>query len=233
MAFVTLAEIAMQESPEEVLRRAVEAARRICDADAAFVAVRDDRGDCRVCVRHGFREPDWDSIVIASGRGISGLVLADRRPRTCHDYDRDRSFTRDFAPLMARERLRAAGVVPIDDLTTGRADPKPLGLIAVTSTQLGAPGDQIMTELHRAAEMAAVGLQRVGRRAVAQADSAISPRELQVLRLLEQGCSNAIIARRLIISETTVKAHLRSILRKLGVCSRLAAVAEARRLGIL
>ena len=233
MSFVPLADIAMQESAEAVLRRAVEAARRICDADATFAALRDDNGDYRVRVRLGLREAEWDRIAIAGGRGMGGLVLSDRRPRTSHDYARDPSITPDYVPIMTREHLCGVGVVPIDDLTTGRPDPKPVGLIYVSTTHLGAPGDRIMTEVHRTAEMAAVGLQRVGRCTAISGDAPLSPREFQVLRLLDEGCSIAVIARRLVISEPTVKTHLRSILSKLGVPSRLAAVTDARRRGLV
>lgn len=61
----------------------------------------------------------------------------------------------------------------------------------------------------------------------------ISPRELEVLHLLEQGLSNKEIADRLTISITTVKSHTGSIYQKLEVANRTRAVARARELGLL
>ena len=55
----------------------------------------------------------------------------------------------------------------------------------------------------------------------------LSQRETQVLRLVAQGLRNRDIAERLFISEVTVKAHMRSIMRKLGARSRTHAVALA------
>jgi DNA-binding NarL/FixJ family response regulator len=46
---------------------------------------------------------------------------------------------------------------------------------------------------------------------------------MEVLRLLARGLSNAQIAEELVVSQLTVKAHLRSIYSKLGVTSRVAA----------
>ena len=223
----------MQESVDEVLGRAVDAARRIAGADAAFAALRDDRGAYPVRTRLGLREPEWTRVAILGGRGMGGLVLTDRRPRASHDYAREPDITPDYVPIMTREHMRGVAVVPIDDLTTGRPDPKPVGLIYVSSTRFGALGDRSLTEVHHAAEMAAVGLQRLGRATGARSDTPLSDRELQVVRLLDHGCSNAVIARRLQISEPTVKAHMRNILDKLDVPSRLAAVAEARRRSLL
>ena len=61
--------------------------------------------------------------------------------------------------------------------------------------------------------------------AVAQGlDSVLTPREIEVLQLLSQGLSNAAIAQRLVIAESTAKAHVHNILRKLGVATRLQAV---------
>ncbi|MFZ7260716.1 response regulator [Avibacterium avium] len=52
---------------------------------------------------------------------------------------------------------------------------------------------------------------------------ALTDRELEVLRLIATGLSNKQIAAQLFISEETVKVHIRNLLRKLNVHSRVAA----------
>ncbi|AKT50510.1 response regulator [Arsenicicoccus sp. oral taxon 190] len=61
----------------------------------------------------------------------------------------------------------------------------------------------------------------------------LSAREVDVLRGVAEGLSNKAIARSLFISEATVKTHLVHCFDKLGVDSRTAAVAEARRRGVV
>jgi LuxR family transcriptional regulator, maltose regulon positive regulatory protein len=61
----------------------------------------------------------------------------------------------------------------------------------------------------------------------------LSQRELEVLHLIAVGSTNQEIARQLIVSPGTVKAHTSSIYRKLDVANRTEAVARARQLGIL
>ena len=61
----------------------------------------------------------------------------------------------------------------------------------------------------------------------------LTPRELQVLRLIADGLPNKTIANRLGISEHTVKFHINAILGKLGVESRTEAVVRATRLGLI
>ena len=61
----------------------------------------------------------------------------------------------------------------------------------------------------------------------------LTPRELQVLRLMAEGQSNKTIARELEISEHTVKFHVNAILGKLNVQSRTEAVVHATRLGLI
>jgi len=55
----------------------------------------------------------------------------------------------------------------------------------------------------------------------------LSPRELEVLRLVAAGATNRSAARQLFISEATVKTHLLHLYEKLGVRDRAAAVAAA------
>ncbi len=61
----------------------------------------------------------------------------------------------------------------------------------------------------------------------------LTPRELDVLRLLAEGLPNKTIAGRLNISKHTVKFHVNAILGKLGVASRTEAVVRATRMGLI
>ena len=66
-----------------------------------------------------------------------------------------------------------------------------------------------------------------------EAATVLTPRELDVLKLVAQGLSNPDIARRLVVSEHTVHRHLANILRKLGLSSRAAAAAWVVRTGLV
>ena len=61
----------------------------------------------------------------------------------------------------------------------------------------------------------------------------LSERELEVLRLVASGMSNAEVSRALFISLATVKKHINKIYRKLGRHSRTSAVARARERNLL
>lgn len=61
----------------------------------------------------------------------------------------------------------------------------------------------------------------------------LSPREMEILRLVAKGASNRDIADTLVIAEGTVKNHLTNILGKLGVKDRMQAVLKAREYGLL
>jgi LuxR family maltose regulon positive regulatory protein len=61
----------------------------------------------------------------------------------------------------------------------------------------------------------------------------LTTREVEVLRLIEAGCSNQDIAEKLVISNATVKRHISNIYAKLGVTSRTQAVAMGKELRLV
>ena len=108
-----------------------------------------------------------------------------------------------------------------------------------------APRDQLVTAVRTVARgealLAPAITQRLIERFVAQpradetapALTELSPRELEVLRLLARGLSNSEIAGELVVGEATVKTHVARILRKLSVRDRVQAVVLAYESGLV
>jgi DNA-binding NarL/FixJ family response regulator len=61
----------------------------------------------------------------------------------------------------------------------------------------------------------------------------LTPREVEVLRLVAEGHSNREIGERLVVSGKTASVHVSNILAKLGARTRTEAAAVARRRGLL
>lgn len=107
-----------------------------------------------------------------------------------------------------------------------------------------APEERIVAAIRSAAQGATVLDPEVSRQVLAsfsrpapshsaQSLDALSPREVDVLRLLAQGKSNTAIARELFLGEATVKTHVSRILLKLDVGSRTEAVVAAYESGLV
>ncbi|MBE9000770.1 response regulator transcription factor [Nostoc sp. LEGE 12447] len=79
----------------------------------------------------------------------------------------------------------------------------------------------------------AVELLSIREKVVVNPVQTLTPREIEVLGMLGSGLGNKAIAKRLQISEHTVKFHLSSIFQKLSVSSRTEAVAVGVRLGLI
>jgi DNA-binding CsgD family transcriptional regulator len=77
------------------------------------------------------------------------------------------------------------------------------------------------------------GLPRGARASTRANPEGLTTREMEILRLLVQGLSNADIAKQLVISPKTVDHHVSAILAKLQVHSRSEAAATARKKNIL
>jgi len=88
---------------------------------------------------------------------------------------------------------------------------------------------EILTACGRLARASSGG----GRDAASRGGVRLSPREVDVLACVASGATNSAAADRLGLRPETVKSYLRSCMRKLGARTRLHAVVEARRAGLL
>jgi RNA polymerase sigma factor (sigma-70 family) len=86
-----------------------------------------------------------------------------------------------------------------------------------------------------AADRVVQRLARTRREKEREADAlqALTPREREVFRLVAQGCTNAEIAERLVLSETTVKTHVRNIRNKLDLAGKGEMRVLAAQLGLV
>jgi two-component system, NarL family, response regulator LiaR len=139
---------------------------------------------------------------------------------------------------------------------TIRAEMPEVEILALTSVlegasitgavRAGATGyllkDTDADELHRAIRGAAEGRVQLAPEAAArlmrevrapESPEELTDRETDVLKLLARGKANKQIASELFVEEKTVKAHVSSILRKLGVQSRTQAALHAVRIGLV
>ncbi len=107
------------------------------------------------------------------------------------------------------------------------------------------PAQQLITAIHVVAEGEALLAPQITRRLIAEFArhspqshnleqlKALTVREVEVLKLIARGLSNAEIAGELYVSETTVRTHVGRILMKLGLRDRVQAVVMAYETGLI
>ena len=130
------------------------------------------------------------------------------------------------------------------------SDERPVSMLRTFSLRgwsvvpMNAPASQLEAAVVAAAEGLIALPSMVGERALAQRsvieamnldtlDEPLTGREREVLEMVSRGLSNKLIARRLTISEHTVKFHVSSIYTKLGASSRTDAVSKGVRRGLI
>jgi DNA-binding NarL/FixJ family response regulator len=96
----------------------------------------------------------------------------------------------------------------------------------------GQPAIDPAVQQHLVDAIAAGGAGPGGGEPAPQFPDGLTAREAEVLRLIAQGLSNAEIAGRLTVSETTVKSHINHVFAKIGVRARAQAVTYAYRNGL-
>lgn len=163
--------------------------------------------------------------------------------------------TRTYAPDVVVTDLRLGAGMDGVELTTALLAEDPTRRVLLLTTydtdadilraiEAGAAGyllkdveparlvESVEAAAHGETVLAPVVAQRLVWR-LTQPTTALTARELDVLRLAATGASNRQIARELFVSEATVKTHLAHAFDKLGADNRTAAVAVARNRGLL
>lgn len=103
----------------------------------------------------------------------------------------------------------------------------------LSAVRAASRGESLVDALTLARVMRRIAQQRSDRGAVRERTSRLTEREREILRYLAEGMSNEQVAAKLFISVHTVQTHTRNILSKLGVHSKLQAVALASKAGVL
>jgi len=217
--------LAGEHDLSRLLQGVAERLRELLNASTLFVALPTIDGDLEIRAADG-----------KAAAELVGFRLPRRGSKTGRVFDRGRSERVDmviedvevYQPASRQMNARAGLFVPL------LAGEEAIGMI-VAMNKLGGGDTFSEADLHLAETFAArvavaVRLATPGGGAPADADEGsdaerarLTAREIEVLRLVAYGMSDAQIAERLVVSLRTVHSHLRSIYRKLEVGSRSAA----------
>jgi len=168
-------------------------------------------------------------------RGCEQRVYPDDREfvdRTIDQAVAERSsFTLEYRAIRADGRvrtLRSRGEVVVDD------SGEPIRLIGIAQDITDAKlAQEALQSTSADLERHATELQQLALRTATEAPATphalLTPRQLEILRLIAHGLTNAAIAERLVLTESTVKWHVKQILAKTASSNRTEAVARVLR----
>jgi DNA-binding NarL/FixJ family response regulator len=182
-------------------------------------------------------EPDIEVVAdVADGRAALSAVLAEEPDVVLMDL-RMPEMDGVEATRAVRERRPDVAVLVVTTYDTDEAIVRAVEAGAAGYLLKDSPTEDLVDAVRRAAAGETVLAPRINKRLVERmhkvSPDALTSREIDVLREVANGNTNAVIAERLQISEATVKTHLIHIYGKLAVSDRAAAVARAYEKGFL
>ena len=205
--------------------------------EAIRIVVVDDHPVVRAGLR-ALLEMEDDLTVVGEAGSEDGAVAEVKRERPDLVL-MDLRLDHDGSGAVAIQRLRSAGLtMPVLVLTNHDTDADILAAVEAGASGYllkDAPPEELLPAVRAAAAgqsaLAPAIASRLMERLVSPLPS-LTLRELEVLRCVSDGLTNAEIAQKLFVSQATVKTRLVHVFEKLGVTSRTQAVAEARDRGL-
>lgn len=180
---------------------------------------------------YGLNQDEYDPTI----RGPEHVVYPDDRELVSQTIEqalaKRSSFTLEYRAIRPDGRvhtLRCRGEVVVDD------SGKPIRLIGIAQDITEAKlAQEALQSTSADLERRATELQQLALSTTAEPPPTphppLTPRQLEILRLIAQGLTNAAIAERLVVTESTVKWHVKQILAKTASANRTEAVGRVLR----